>query len=116
MTRAFEPLDLLTRVRDVGTSLVKAAPSELSLGNVVKRVLFIIRDESGTVTKDGEPAPTLAAAAATESDTPPMLTMISSKQPSLFHLLQPLASQAGSDTLCEVSIRHTLSHLGVCVG
>eukprot|EP01083_Nonionella_stella_P085087 235697_1 len=47
---------LLDKVRFVGRQLVKARPIELSIGNIVRRVLEIIRHEH-TAAQGGEPAP-----------------------------------------------------------
>lgn len=45
LTRALEPGKLLERVSQVGKRLVEAAPKELAIGNIVRRVLGLIRDE-----------------------------------------------------------------------
>lgn len=44
-TRAPEPGKLITRVQEVGRKLVDAAPRELTVGNIVRRVLGAIREE-----------------------------------------------------------------------
>ncbi|KAK5082905.1 GCD complex subunit gcd7 [Lithohypha guttulata] len=44
-TRATEPGKLILRVQDVGKKLVEAAPRELTVGNIVRRVLGAIREE-----------------------------------------------------------------------
>lgn len=44
-TRAVEPGKLILRVQDVGKKLVEAAPRELTVGNIVRRVLGAIREE-----------------------------------------------------------------------
>lgn len=44
-TRASEPGKLLLRVQEVGKRLVEAAPRELTVGNIVRRVLGAIREE-----------------------------------------------------------------------
>lgn len=44
-TRANEPGKLIQRVQEVGKKLVDAAPRELSVGNIVRRVLGAIREE-----------------------------------------------------------------------
>lgn len=44
-TRASDPTKLILRVRDVGRKLISAAPFELSVGNIVRRVLGAIREE-----------------------------------------------------------------------
>ena len=38
-----------SQVRSVGRQLIAAQPSELVVGNIVRRVLFIIREEHATV-------------------------------------------------------------------
>jgi len=44
-TKATEPGKLIVRVQDVGKRLVEAAPRELTVGNIVRRVLGAIREE-----------------------------------------------------------------------
>jgi len=44
-TRATDPGKLILRVQDVGKRLVEAAPRELTVGNIVRRVLGAIREE-----------------------------------------------------------------------
>lgn len=44
-TRASEPGKLLLRVQEVGKKLVQATPRELTVGNIVRRVLGAIREE-----------------------------------------------------------------------
>lgn len=45
LTRGSEPGRILHRVQDVGRRLINAAPRELAIGNVVRRILGLIRDE-----------------------------------------------------------------------
>lgn len=44
-TRAGDPEKLLKRIQEVGSRLIEAAPRELVVGNVVRRVLGAIREE-----------------------------------------------------------------------
>lgn len=44
-TRATEPGKLIIRVQDVGKKLIDAAPRELTVGNIIRRVLGAIREE-----------------------------------------------------------------------
>ncbi|ETN40325.1 uncharacterized protein HMPREF1541_04601 [Cyphellophora europaea CBS 101466] len=43
--RVSDPAKLIEKVRDVGRRLVQANPRELAIGNIVRRVLGLIRDE-----------------------------------------------------------------------
>ena len=52
-TRASEPGKLIIRVQEVGKKLIESAPRELTVGNIVRRVLGIIREEGET--KDDTP-------------------------------------------------------------
>lgn len=45
ITRASEPARLIQKVQDVGRRLVAAQPRELVVGNIIRRVLGLIRDE-----------------------------------------------------------------------
>jgi translation initiation factor eIF-2B subunit beta len=45
-TRTTDIADLLTRIKDVGLRLIKAQPREMAVGNIVRRVLGMIRDEA----------------------------------------------------------------------
>lgn len=45
LTRNADSEKLLRRVREVGKRLIEAAPRELAIGNIVRRVLGLIRDE-----------------------------------------------------------------------
>ncbi|RMZ85934.1 hypothetical protein DV737_g254, partial [Chaetothyriales sp. CBS 132003] len=64
-TRAADSAKLVARVREVGRALTAAAPKELAIGNIVRRVLGLIRDESGESRDPHSPShsPSLAASA-----------------------------------------------------
>mmetsp|Transcript_53155 Transcript_53155/g.108416 ORF Transcript_53155/g.108416 Transcript_53155/m.108416 type:complete len:376 (+) Transcript_53155:111-1238(+) len=57
-TKGNNPKKLLEEVRAVGRKLAQASPAELTVGNIVRRVLFIIREEhanaSQAASKEGE--------------------------------------------------------------
>jgi translation initiation factor eIF-2B subunit beta len=94
--RASDTAKLLERVRDVGRRLVQANPRELVIGNIVRRVLGLIRDEedeqratndsaatsqptSEPATPRGELPPAIPTASASQRPTPaverpPLLT------------------------------------------
>jgi translation initiation factor eIF-2B subunit beta len=44
--RTSEPVKLIERVQSVGRRLIAAQPREMVVGNVVRRVLGLIRDEA----------------------------------------------------------------------
>lgn len=46
MCKTSDPLKLIERVQTVGRRLVAAQPREMVVGNVVRRVLGLIRDEA----------------------------------------------------------------------
>lgn len=52
-TRASDPTKLILRIREIGRKLIDAAPYELSVGNIVRRVLGAIREEEEN--RDGTP-------------------------------------------------------------
>ena len=105
--RAADSSKLLERVSQVGRRLVEAAPKELTIGNVVRRVLGLIRDEedekrggdlsggnsevgSGTVTPQAEMGSPIHASSpngiAPPRDAPqrPPLFSVGTGQPRLF--------------------------------
>lgn len=49
-TKGNNPARILEEVRAVGKELVRAFPTELTVGNMVRRILFIIREEYETCT------------------------------------------------------------------
>src|SRR5690242_4673915 len=55
--RASNTARLLERVRDVGRRLVQANPRELAIGNIVRRVLGLIRDEEDEQRGGSDSAP-----------------------------------------------------------
>eukprot|EP01112_Ceratiomyxa_fruticulosa_P012160 TRINITY_DN3353_c0_g2_i2.p1 TRINITY_DN3353_c0_g2~~TRINITY_DN3353_c0_g2_i2.p1 ORF type:complete len:348 (+),score=73.18 TRINITY_DN3353_c0_g2_i2:196-1239(+) len=55
---------LIEEIQQVGKKLVRAAPLEFAIGNIVRRVLFIVREEYTvliTVGKDKDQVPTLSS-------------------------------------------------------
>jgi translation initiation factor eIF-2B subunit beta len=79
------PRLLLTEVQDIGRRLEEAAgPGELVVGNICRRVLFIIRDEYSTLVHGGK-------AAQSEEK------VVSSKQPSLGDVLEGDLALPGAD-------------------
>ena len=81
-TRGADPQKFIHRVQDVGKRLVAAQPRELVVGNIVRRVLGLIRDEedekrgesdfgSSSETSDGRPqTPLLDSGSALSSLSP----------------------------------------------
>ena len=53
-TRASDPEKLIKRVREVGRKLASAQPYELAIGNIVRRVLGLIRDEQEETRGDSD--------------------------------------------------------------
>ncbi|RMD42495.1 hypothetical protein DV735_g2585, partial [Chaetothyriales sp. CBS 134920] len=80
-TRTSDSAKLLTRVREVGRVLIAAAPKELAIGNIVRRVLGLIRDESGD-SRDprslaGSATPPVNGTPSTQASTRPVTSMYS---------------------------------------
>ncbi|CAH2350791.1 translation initiation factor eIF-2B subunit beta [[Candida] railenensis] len=65
------PYDLIKIIRKVGTILISAQPKEVVVGNVVRRVLALIRDEIETE------ATSSSTTASASKDTPMMSSMFS---------------------------------------
>ncbi|RYP53809.1 hypothetical protein DL768_001260 [Monosporascus sp. mg162] len=111
---------LISRIRSVGSELVKAQPRELVVGNVVRRVLGLIRDEaledrndpgSDSISDLREASPSPAHAPTESSPAgkpirPPGLNLLGSfaRTQSMYHLLSdpdyapPGSPQFGSGT------------------
>ena len=68
-TRGSDPARLIQRVRDVGKRLVAAQPRELAVGNIVRRILGLIRDEEDEKNGEGDLSG-LSSAANSEPPTP----------------------------------------------
>jgi translation initiation factor eIF-2B subunit beta len=68
-TRWHTPAQLIERIQRIGGELVRAAPQELCIGNIVRRVLHIVREEVDGLVREQERASLGAAAAARASST-----------------------------------------------
>ncbi|KAG5178526.1 eukaryotic translation initiation factor 2B beta subunit [Tribonema minus] len=73
---------LMELIRAVGRELIAAKPSELAVGNVVRRVLFVIREEYTAKLRQAEDAAAsgAAAAAAAEVSVPSLETVLGGEQ------------------------------------
>ncbi|RMZ83732.1 hypothetical protein DV738_g978, partial [Chaetothyriales sp. CBS 135597] len=81
-TRTADSAKLLARVREVGRVLIAAAPKELAIGNIVRRVLGLIRDESGDSRDPGSLAgtttpPPVNGTTSAQASTRPVTSMYS---------------------------------------
>ncbi|KAK5942215.1 GCD complex subunit gcd7 [Knufia obscura] len=97
-TRASEPGKLISRVQDVGKKLVEAAPRELAVGNIVRRVLGAIREEEEN-RENGSPGSSdvgsIPPTPAAEMPAPPMSasTMFPRREDSVMPSRPALLSQ-----------------------
>jgi translation initiation factor eIF-2B subunit beta len=81
-TRWQTPAQLIERIQRVGAELVRAAPQELCIGNIVRRVLHIIREEVDGLMREQERGSSAggaepAHASATCSATPSLYNLLS---------------------------------------
>ncbi|KAJ1639555.1 hypothetical protein T492DRAFT_935840 [Pavlovales sp. CCMP2436] len=89
-TRWQTPAQLIERIQHVGAELVRAAPQELCIGNIVRRVLHIVREEVDGLVRERERASGGAGSAA-DSDQQSAF----STAPSLHNLLAADGSKEG---------------------
>ena len=95
------PRLLLTEVQDIGRRLEEAAgPGELVVGNICRRVLFIIRDEYSTLVHGGK-------AAQSEEK------VVTSKQPSLGDVLEGDLALPGADRKWTDDVPHSFKSVVV---
>lgn len=78
------PIDLINIVRGVGVSLEQAAPHQMIAGNIVRRVLFLVRDEIEDAGSSGQ-----------EKTNPMLLSMFSLLSTSQNNESQHLKKQSG---------------------
>ncbi|KAG8463034.1 hypothetical protein KFE25_001807 [Diacronema lutheri] len=83
-TRWQTPAKLIERIQRVGAELVRAAPQELCIGNIVRRVLHIVREEVDGLVRELERASASSRSDALTTGMPPSAF---STAPSLHNLL-----------------------------
>ncbi|KAL1920911.1 uncharacterized protein VTP21DRAFT_11546 [Calcarisporiella thermophila] len=74
---------IIAIVKDVGIRLMEAQPRELAVGNIVRRVLHLIREETHTILEDETPA---SPATAVPASSAPLRTLTTSS--SMLNLLE----------------------------
>lgn len=87
-TRVAEPAKLIERVHDVGQRLVAAQPLELVVGNIVRRVIGLIRDEEDEKRGEGEWSG-LSSEAGSGPQTPQVEVQAGLSLSSLGHAVSP---------------------------
>ncbi|RMZ90429.1 hypothetical protein DV736_g2340, partial [Chaetothyriales sp. CBS 134916] len=100
-TRTADSAKLIGRVREVGRALTAAAPKELAIGNIVRRVLGLIRDESGEYDDPHSLAGSATPSVNGISSTAPSARAVKSMYSILSHPSMPashLSSPASSGT------------------
>jgi len=100
-TKASEPGKLIVRVQDVGKALVDAAPRELTVGNIVRRVLGAIREEEenrDNASPGSSDVGSIPPTPGVELLSPPISasTMFPRREDTTMHSRPPLISQQTS--------------------